>query len=208
VWSPNGKFVYFTQINFQAALTTSDVMRVAFPNGKPEKLVERSYWPRISEDGAQLVYVSVEPQTGVNHLFIAQADGTDAHPVILTGPSIPIIIDAPMFSADDQSIIFSAPDTGQSSAPSWMDKFMGITTAWAADGSIPSDWWSVPIAGGKPKQLTHTQSLALYGSFSPDKKHIASYTSDTIFVMNPDGTSITSLVNDIGGIPGTVNWIP
>jgi Tol biopolymer transport system component len=207
VWSPGGKYVYFAQINYQAS-TTFEVMRVAFPNGKPEKLVDGSYWPRISGDGVHLVYVSVDSQTAVNRLFIARADGTVSHQVLLTGPTIPVIIDAPMFSADDQSIIFSAPDVVQSSAPGWMDEFVGITTAWAADGSIPSDWWSVPITGGKPEQLTHTHSLALYGSFSPDKNHIASYTSDAIFVMNPDGTGITSLVNNIGGIPGTVNWVP
>jgi Tol biopolymer transport system component len=153
------------------------------------------------------VYVSVDPQTAVNRLYIANADGTDSNQIPLTGPSIPVIIDAPMFSSDNQSIIFSAPDTGQSSSPDWPDKLMGITTVWA-DGSIPSDWWSVPITGGSPQQLTHTHSLALFGSFSPDKKYIASYTSDEVFVMKPDGTGVTVLVSDIGGIPGTVNWTP
>ena len=208
VWSPDGKYVYFALINYQPSSTAFEIMRVAYPDGKPENLLDGAYWPRVSEDGSQLVYVSVDPQTAVNRLFIARADGTQAHQVTLTGPSIPVIIDAPMFSPDDQSIIFSAPDSAQSSSPNWMDNLMGVTTAWAADGSIPSDWWSVPITGGKPEQLTHTHSLALYGSFSPDKKYIASYTSDEIFVMKPDGTGITALVNDIGGIPGTVNWIP
>ncbi len=208
VWSPDGKYVYFAQINYQTTSTTFEVMRVTYPNGKPEKLVDGSYWPRVSEDGTHLVYVSVDPQTAVNCLFIARADGSDAHQVPLTGPSIPVIIDAPMFSADGQSIIFSAPDTVQSSAPGWVDMPMDVTTAWVADGSIPSDWWSVPITGGSPEQLTHTHSLALFGSYSPDKKYIASYTSDAIFVMKPDGTGITAMVNDIGGIPGTVNWIP
>jgi Tol biopolymer transport system component len=207
VWSPDGKYIYFAQINYGAS-TTFGVMRLAFPGGQPEKLVDGSYWPRVSGDGTRLVYVSVDPQTAVNRLFVARADGTDAHQVPLTGPSTPVIIDAPMFSADDQSIIFSAPDTGQSSWPNWVEDLMGQTTAWAADGSIPSDWWSVPIAGGPPEQLTHTHSLALFGNFSPDKKYIASYTSDEIFVMKPDGTGVTVLVNDIGGIPGTVNWIP
>jgi Tol biopolymer transport system component len=207
IWSPDGKYVYFAQINYGSA-TTFKVMRVAFPDGQPEKLVDGSYWPRVSEDGTRLVYVTVDPQTAVNRLFVAQADGTDAHQVPLAGPSIPVIIDAPMFSPDEQSIIFSAPDPTQSSSPGWLDNILGPITARAADGSIPSDWWSVPITGGKPRQLTNTHSLALFGSFSPDNKYIASYTSDEIFVMKPDGTGITLLVNDIGGIPGTVNWIP
>jgi Tol biopolymer transport system component len=208
VWSPDGKYVYFAQINYQTISTTFEVMRVAYTNGKPEKLVDGSYWPRVSEDGTHLVYVSVDPQTAVNRLFIARADGSDPHQVPLTGSSIPVIIDAPMFSADGRSIIFSAPDAVQSSAPDWVDKPIDITTAWVADGSIPSDWWSVPITGGNPEQLTHTHSLALFGSYSPDKKYIASYTSDAIFVMKPDGTGITAMINEIGGVPGTVNWIP
>ena len=208
VWSPDGKFVYFAQINYQSAFTTFEVMRVRYPDGKPEKLIDSAYWPRLSEDGSILVYVSVDPQTAVNRLYISGADGTNGHQVPLTGTSIPVIIDSPMVSPDDRSIVFSAPDVVQSFALGWKDKYAVMTTSRSADGSIPSDWWSVPITGGTPEQLTHTQSLALFGSYSPDKKHIASYTSDEIFVMDPDGTGLTVLVKDIGGIPGTVNWIP
>ncbi len=53
-----------------------------------------------------------------------------------------------------------------------------------------------------------SQLLSLFGSYAPDNQHIASYTSNGIFVMAPDGTSVTTIVPDIGGIPGTVNWIP
>jgi Tol biopolymer transport system component len=206
VWSPDGQYVYFRDVNYRASVIYS-MMRVAYPGGTPEKLVDWAYWPRISGDGSHLVYVSIDPVTQVNSLYVSAADGTQIQAVSLTGAYIPKVIDVPMFSEDGKSILFSAPDPTQASMPNWIDRLMGITVA-NADGNIPSDWWSVPVTGGVPKRLTRVQSLALYGSFSPDKKYIASYTSDDIFVMNPDGTGVTLVVNDIGGIPGTVNWTP
>jgi Tol biopolymer transport system component len=203
-WSPDAKYVYFVHVNNELP-RTYEVARVAYPDGAVEDLADDAYWPRVSNDGSYLTYVS--PAIGINRLFVANADGTDAVQVPLTGPSIPNVIDAPMFLADDQSILFSAPVLGQTSAPSWADMLFGITVA-SADGSIPSDWWSVPIAGGSPKRLTHLQSLALFASFSPDKKHIASYSADGVFIMNPDGSGVTQIVNYTGGITGAISWIP
>jgi hypothetical protein len=88
-----------------------------------------------------------------------------------------------------------------------VDELLGVRVA-HADGSLPSDWWSVSISGGTAVQLTNLQALALYGVFSPDKRHIASYSTDGIVVMKPDGTEVTKIVNEVSGIPGTVDWVP
>jgi len=203
-WSPDGKYIYFTQYNYKIT-TIYSLMRMAYPGGSLEKLADNAYWPRTSGDGTSLVYVS--PTLGVNTLFIANPDGSGAHQIPITGSYIPNVIDSPMFLADNQSILFSAPVAGQSSTPDWVDNLFGITVA-SADGSIPSDWWSIPLVGGVPKRLTHLRSLALFARFSPDKKHIASYSADGIYIMNPDGTGVTQVLNNPGGTPGTVNWIP
>ncbi len=203
-WSPDGKYIYCAQYNYKTT-TIYSLMRMAYPSGKLEKLADNAYWPRTSEDGSSLVYVS--PAFGVNTLFVSNPDGSGAHQIPLTGPYIPNIIDSPMFLADNQTILFSAPVAGQSTTPDWADNLFGITVAYA-DGSIPSDWWSIPLAGGVPKRLTHLQSMALFARFSPDKKHIVSYSASGIFIMNPDGTGVTQVLNFTGGTPGTVNWIP
>jgi Tol biopolymer transport system component len=203
-WSPDGKYVYFAHFDF-ASPTNYELMRVAYPNGEAEQLADKAFWPRISNDGSSLVFTSTV--TGVNTLFVSNADGSGAHQVKLTGPYIPTVIDAPMFAADDQSILFSAPALGLSFTPSWLDRLLGVTEA-SADGTIVSDWWSVPLAGGTPKRLTHIQSLNLFARFSPDRKHIASYCADGIFIMNPDGSGVTQVIQYTGGQPGTVNWIP
>ena len=66
----------------------------------------------------------------------------------------------------------------------------------------------MPVGGGVPTQLTHIQAPGLYASISPDNQHIASFSGNGVFVMKPDGTGLTMIVNDVGGIAGTVNWIP
>jgi Tol biopolymer transport system component len=206
VWSPDSRYVYFAHIDLQS-MTTYEIMRMAYPDGKPEKLIEHAYWPRVSNDGTQFIYVALDPQSGVNSLFIANGDGTDPHQISLTGLPVPSVIDTPMFSSDNQTILFSSPDATRSFAPSWVDRIFGVISV-SADGSLPSDWWSVPITGGIAHQLTHIQALALYGSFSPDQQYIASYSANGIFVMKPNGTEVTMIVNEVGGIVGTVNWIP
>lgn len=204
-WSPDGKYIYLVHIKYQT-VATYEVMRMIYPNGKLEKLIDHAYWPRVSFDGKQLVFVSIDPDTGANKLFLANADGSDAHQIQVG--DLPVqIIDVPMISPDNQSILFSSPDGLSTSMPNWIDKLLGVQVA-LADGSLPSDWWSVPISGGKAKQLTRIQSLALYGVYSPDRKFIASYSANGIFVMRPDGTELTMVVSDVGGIVGTVSWIP
>lgn len=212
-WSPDGKYIYFSRVNFHAAPVMPkqhypiyQVFRMAYPDGQPEKLAEQAYWPRLSADSTHLVYVSLDPLDGKTKLFLANPDGSNAQQIMISGQGAPDIIDAPIFSPDGQSILFSAVTPSQASAPSWLDKLLGMTVASAH--VLPSDWWSVPLKGGQPTQLTHIMAVGLFGSISPDKQYIASYSGGGIFVMRPDGTESTMLINDVGGLPGTVSWIP
>jgi Tol biopolymer transport system component len=206
-WSPDGKYLYFTHYNSQSS-SFYEIMRLAYPNGKPESLVKQAYWPRLSADGSQLAYVSIFTANGPNELFIANVDGTDAHTVQLSGSSwVHSIIDAPVFLPDGKSMLFSAPIPAQSSAPSWVNRLLGITVA-HAHGYIPSDWWSVPLAGGEPTRLTRVYSPGLFADLSPDSKFIVSYSSSGIFAMDLHGGELTQIVNYTGGISGAVRWIP
>jgi hypothetical protein len=57
-------------------------------------------------------------------------------------------------------------------------------------------------------QLTYIQAASLYACISPDKRMLASFSGDGLFVMKPDGSNLTILVTGTGGNSGTVNWIP
>jgi len=137
---------------------------------------------------------------------VANTDGSGAYQVVLTGQDVPPIIDAPFFTPDNQLILYSAVTPMQASQPTWIEKILGIIVASAH--TVPSDWWSVPIGGGAPVQLTRIATTGLFASLSPDKKYIASYSGNGIFLMNMEGTELTIFFNDIAGAPGTVSWVP
>ncbi len=213
-FSPDGKYLYFTHVNFSAPPKMQgehypiyEVYRMAFPDGQPEKLVDQAFWPRLSWDGSRLAYVTVNPVDGTNQLYVANPDGTNSTQINLTAGGSPQIIDAPAFSPDNQSLLYSAVDpTTQSAQPNWWERLLGIGIVSAH--TVPSDWWSVPLAGGAPTQLTHIAALGLFASVSPDKQYLASYSGSGLFVMKPDGSQLSVLVSDLGGVPGTVNWLP
>jgi len=212
-WAPDGKYIYMTHVNYQIPPEPGQVYpfytiyRMAYPDGQLEKVVEKAYWPRISPDSAKMTYVSVDLFKSGNNLFMANADGSNPQEVPITSPRIPDIRDAPMFSPDGKSIFFSAPLPVQSYQPNFLDKLMGVRVAKAHSG-VASDWWAVPLAGGVMTQLTSIQTASLFGSFSPDGKHIASHSLNGIFVMKPDGSELTMVIPNPQSVPGTVVWIP
>jgi Tol biopolymer transport system component len=212
-WSPAGKYIYFSHVDLRTSSTTNgqkfpdyELSRMIYPDGQTEKLLDHAFWPRLSPDGSHLLYISVDPFDGSNKLFVADADGSGSRQVVLAGAYIPKIIDAPFFSADNKTIFFSAASPTTSFTPTWTEIIFGITDAFAH--VVPSDLWSVPLVGGMPTQLTHIAAFGLFACFSPDNKHIALYTGRGILVMNSDGSDLTNLVNDTGGIPGSVSWLP
>jgi Tol biopolymer transport system component len=210
IWTADGKYIYYVHVNFgqlsgKQKLPAYEVERMAYPGGASEKLLSNAYWPRLSPDGNRMVYVSQNPNDGTNQLFTAGADGSNPKQVKLSGPVVFSIIDAPLFLPDGETILFSAPAPALSSAPDWMDWLLGVQPASAHN--VISEWWSVPVTGGTPNQLTHIQAPGLYGSVSPDGQQVASFSANGIFVMHPDGSGLSMIVKDVGGIAGTVDWI-
>jgi Tol biopolymer transport system component len=208
-WSPDGKSIYYVHYNHKEAdgqfYEVYEIFRMTYPDGEAQRILDQAFWPRVSADSTKLVYVSLDPSSGLNELFVANADGGNPQKVNFSGSYIPDIIDAPIFSPDEQSILFSAPGPSQAYQPNWLDKMMGVQVAKAH--SIPSDWWSVPIRGGAPTRLTNLQTINLFASLSPDKKHIVSVSGEGLFLMDLDGSNLTRLIPD-SGVHGTVSWIP
>ena len=212
-YAPDGKYVYFTHVNYHIPPAEGQIyplfsiFRKELPDGEPEIVADKAYWPRVSPDSSQITYVTVDLFQRGNRLYIADADGSNAREVEITGPRLPDIKDAPMFSADGQSLIFSAEVPAQAYQPGWLDKLMGVTVA-KAHSNVPSDWWRIPVTGGEMTRLTNIQAMGLFGSPSPDDQYIASYSLNGIFVMKTDGTQLTQLLPNPQSVPGTLCWIP
>lgn len=212
-WSPDSKYIYVTHVNYRIPPAEGQIYplytiyRKAMPDGELEIVAEKAYWPRVSPDSSRIAYVTVELFERSNKLFVADADGSNAQEVVITGPRIPDLKDAPLFSADGQSLIFSAEVPTQSYQPNWLESLMGVQTA-KAHSNVPSDWWTISVDGGEVTQLTNIQSRGLFGSLSPNHQYLASYSLDGIFVMKTDGTQLTQLIPNPQSVPGTVSWIP
>jgi Tol biopolymer transport system component len=88
---------------------------------------------RVSTDGSQIAYVaisSVFSANGPNQLFLANADGTNAHAASLSGLEWKHnIIDAPLFLPDGKTILFSSPVQRKSSLPGLVDTITGVVDA-------------------------------------------------------------------------------
>ena len=208
-WSPDGKTLYFAHVNYDKLpkdqhYPTFALYRMTYPDGQPEQIAD-AFWPRVSPDGTRLVYITTDPATGRNRMVLADPDGKNPRPVTFTGSASQDIIDAPLILPDGKSILFSAPSPQAYQPPSWLEALLGIETAQAH--TVPSEWWRVPVDGGEPVQITHIQAPGLYACLSPDGRYIASFSGSGIFVMQSDGTALTMVMNDLGGIYGTVSWI-
>lgn len=207
-WLPDAKYLYFVHYNHTTQPSDQpfpdyDISRMPFPGGQPEKIAEHAFWPRLAPDSSRLVYVTLDPFAGTNELFLANADGTNPQKIEMSGG--PTIIDAPIFSPDGTSILFSAPSPSQAYQPNWLDRLMGVQVARAHN--VPSDWWSVPLSGGPVIRLTKIQTIKLFASVSPDGKYVASLSGEGIFVMNLNGSNLQQLLVD-PGVTGTLRWIP
>ncbi|MFZ0547464.1 MAG: hypothetical protein WAM60_18605 [Candidatus Promineifilaceae bacterium] len=183
-----GSVVYYSQVE-----------RFHIPSGESEVLVERAAWPRLSEDGTKMAYV-----TDNNDFVVSNADGSNPLVIDLSTNRFPAV-DAPLFSPDGNTLYFSAIEPEVQPLLSFWDRLMGVKVASAH--SVPSDWWRISADGsGEPEQLTNIFEIGMYGDFGPDGNYIGFITASGVQVMNPDGTGVVRLKN----IPttGTMNWVP
>jgi hypothetical protein len=210
-WSPDGRWLYYVHLTTpvtQTATSRFAIERLAYPGGQPSVVVQDAFWPRVSPDGQHLAFVHYDYQIGLQTLFVANPDGSQQRQIQL--PAGFQSTDSPMFAPDNQTILFSGITVGPiAPSLSWLDRLLGVRAAYA-DGN-PADWWSVPAAGGRPKQLTHINDSSMYGNFAPDGQHVAYISASGLFVMKPNGADIVLLLSttDLPGSVGTatVDWI-
>ena len=124
-WSPDGATILF-------ASDTSgdwDIYRVSAGGGTPVPVVDapgNQVDPSWSPDGSRIAWASFNTSTATAELWVADADGTDAAQVPLTGLGDHLLRD-PVWSPDGQRLAFwTEPQTG----------FFGGRRAWtgAANG--------------------------------------------------------------------------
>ncbi len=207
VWSMDGKYIYYAHevqdtSTHQKYVTYKYVLeRATYPDGQTQPIVDQAFWPRLSPDGSKLAYVSFNPKANANDLYVANLDGSNPKLVLPAGDFF--AVDAPLFSPDSKTLLFSAVGQPTVAQLSWFDQLMGVQVAEAH--SVPSEWWRVPVAGGKPEQLTNIADTGMYGDFSPDGHYVFFVSANGLSIMGADGSGLRLLSNNA---TGTVDWSP
>jgi Tol biopolymer transport system component len=205
VWAPDGHSIYsavYINLGEGAVIPhTYHLEKVSYPDGVREQLIENALWPSVSPDGSRIAYLSFNSFSDVNDLYLADPDGANIVPALLPG-TFPAV-DAHFFSPDGRMIYFSAINGETPQSLSWLERLLGVQVAAAHD--VPSDWWRVSLEGGEPERLTELGHTNLIADFSPDGEFIAFMGSGGVYVMRPDGSELTRLMD--AGPYGALVWI-
>jgi hypothetical protein len=193
---PNDRYLYIlhadgteTQVTFEpvgGAAISPDGSRVVFAadggglyvvdavGGQPVRIADEGESPTFSPDGTQIAYLSESGQAGREHVWVANADGTDAHE-ILTDETLDIGMSKLTWSPSGDRIAMENQQEGHVAiytfAPDGSDFTMVITGgfnhSWSPDGTqiaygVPGrDGLSIADADG-----SHARTLG-FGSPGP-----------------------------------------
>ncbi|MCA9925520.1 MAG: PD40 domain-containing protein, partial [Anaerolineales bacterium] len=168
---------------------TNQLERLQIETGEIELIAVDGIWPRLSPDGERLAFVTVNPASLANALYVADANGENGMQLISEDRFQ--VIDVPMFSPDGQWIYFAAAEV-RSASQTWWEWLMGIQVA--AAHNIPSDWWRIPADGSEPERLTTINEVGLYGEFAENGRFIIFASVSGLYRMQADGSGITQLL--------------
>ncbi len=211
-WSSDGARVVYAHLT-RATAMTADGTAVTFAyqieqrsatGGDAAQLVADAYWPALAPNGQGLAYVAFSFQDAADGgLHLASLDG--AAPVRLPAADAFAAVDAPLF-VDDDTLLFGAPSADTAHVPEPLH-FNWLEAPSASAHTVPSDWWRVELASpGQAQQVTHVGQTGLIGDVAPQGDWVAFMSDAGVFVMRPDGSQLTQIV-DLGGM-GSLEWLP
>jgi eukaryotic-like serine/threonine-protein kinase len=155
------------------ALAGQGLWTVSPTGGTPTRLIERGTSPNVSRDGSRIVF---EDQ---RLLWTAVADGSDVRPVTGFKPSAYSLPLTPALSPDGSTIAYFSAEFGPN-----------------------GDFWTIPAAGGTPKQLTNDLREGGWPVWTADGRDIivssARAGSRTLWQIPVDGGQPSALTTGAG----------
>ncbi|MEM7331526.1 MAG: hypothetical protein AAF490_05515 [Chloroflexota bacterium] len=203
VWSPEQQYVYYSRVtpnSEDSAQFKLFLERYEVESGESIQIAPEGIWPAVSPANDKISYVTVDPQSLGNALWLANPDGGEARQLVPEGEFE--VVDVPLFSPDGEWVYFTAAENRET-AVSWWHRLVGVKTASAHN--IPSDWYRISAAGGDYEQLTAILETGIYGDFSPDGQLIAFATFNGLYLMKPDGSELEKIL-DIGATT-SLSWV-
>jgi len=205
-WAPDGQSIYSSHfLQGDSPKNTPDhyeVDKISL-DGQVTQVIQNGVWPVVSHDATKIAYLTANPTTTTNYLYIAGIDGSNPSPVIPVATFLSV--DAHLFTADGKNLIFSAVNPTSNTPPSTtlLDKLFGISVASAHN--VPSDWYEQNLAGGSPLRLTQVADTGMNASLSPDGKNMAFISSQGLCDYN-FASGNTQVLSNIVFI-GSIDWI-
>jgi len=235
VWSPDGKSIAFVSNRTAEpdSNENSDIWTVSATGDalsrKPTKVTTNpgsDYSPAFSQDGSRIAYVSVTDVDlmwyATNHLAIVSTTGGDER--ILTA-KLDRNVGSPVFSADDQTIVFLLEDSAEAHLAEYdlasgnIDRLIGGGVSVSRLSRHTSDSYAVTVStphlpteifylrGGELTQVTHTNTDVLSGVALAEVKNVTFDSADGTeiegFVFTPPnyrkGTRYPTILRIHGG---------
>lgn len=205
IWSPNGKYLYFSSDRGGSMnlwrVSVDEASGLAI--GEPKPVTSPSLWSgflSISQDGKHLTYTALERRSNIQKLAFDPETGT------IAGPLIPVtegstVFDFPDVSPDGQWVTFRSSgkqediyvcrsdgkelrkltdDAYRDRAPSWSPD--GKRIVFYSDRSGRYEFWSINADGSGLQQMTKLSGRSLwFPRYSPDGSRLMGYNdADTV----------------------------
>jgi Tol biopolymer transport system component len=202
-WTPDGERSYFLHFFREDADFHYEIQSMVPGENNGQTILRDAYWLALSPDGQTLAYVPyVLNSSAADELWIANADGSNQR--LAVSDERFIAIDAPFFSADNQSLYFSAVTSDMLYQPSW-EKWLGVSIARAHN--VPSDIWRVNLETQEIERITNLLDINILGTVSPNGEHIAFISTTGLWVVDLN-TGLEIQVLDSPNFFGNLQWAP
>ena len=205
--TPDGRYLFFHRLGQDFGSTTPRVTfgieRLDLETGENSLIIPNAIWPRISPDGKQIVFVTLDLLTQERGLGVADIDGSNMTTKLRIGQYFDI--DSPLFSLDGKSVYFSIVEEGPQAG--WFDRLMGVSVAEAhTEHNLPSTWWRLGIEDGIVEQISPEQKIVSHAFRHPAKNQILYTTREGVFSLSIGNGEV--MPAHPGVLYGTLTWIP
>lgn len=204
-WAPDGQTLYFTRRALEGEVR---IERVRLDGTGRTVVVEGAHSPSLSADGKQLAYLTTDPETFENTLWIAGSDGTNATRLI--GEPRFRALAAPRLTSNGEQIVFAAVE--QTPAPSSArtnEPFERLRT-WLGPGvaqahGVPWDIWLVQADGTGLRRLTDLSEDSPIPVWSPDEQWVAFSGELGLYLVDVEGKQVLRVSDEFA--TGGLTWL-
>ncbi|HEY3111376.1 MAG TPA: hypothetical protein VGL23_21650, partial [Chloroflexota bacterium] len=212
-WSSDGRALYYsyyapTYKGEELVSEALEVRRREIGSAASATVVSGASNPTASRDGQWLAFVGEDSNEGQS-LKLVPAAGGQAKTLVKADRFAALL--SPRFSPDGQTIAFSAasiptsPGAPQPKGSAPLDLLRQLVApASAYAHGLPWEIWTIPTAGGEPKQLTQIQEDTPYAAWSADGGRLLVYGAGGLHRVDIKATQTQTLSSY--GAHGGMDW--